>query len=145
MKYKKVAAILLSSILMLSLISPAYAKASTVTNPEIGTDFLITPMWTNTECITLNLSFENGVAYLYCRILGALGTTRIDADLRLEYKTPSGWFIVNTWHRYSSGNLLTFYGTAMAYEGTQYRFIVTSYVVRNGVCETVTQSIERTY
>lgn len=145
MKNKKAVAIILSFMLMTLLISPAYAQASTITDSEFGTDFLIVPQWKIIDCISQSISFEGGTAFLYSKIIAMPGTTNINADFRLEYKTPSGWIIVNTWHRYAPGDLLIFYGTAMAYEGTQYRFTTTAYVIRNGVGETVTQSIERTY
>lgn len=147
MKLKKIVVILLSVIFIIPQNIPVSASAQGLpgTGQDSSINMSITPCWVNVNSITLDLSFSSGQAHCYGRILAARGTTAINATFTLERKCSYGWTVANTWSRSSVTDSLTFYTTNVAYERFEYRFSVTATVIRNGVYEVVSSSVEATY
>ena len=145
MKLKKILVILIVAVLLLPQSSKAYAQTQDQSAVKIGEDFIVTPMWTNVNDITLLLGFKDGKAHCHGDINGFKGTTSISATFKLERKIPAGWSHVKTWTASTNSDFLSFYDSHSAIQGYRYRFSVTATVVRNGISETVSASVEGDY
>ena len=136
MKIKKIIAIVLSMMLMLSVIMvPAYASD-------------IVPYWSNTSAVTLVLGYVSGKAACSVTIEGMSGTTKIDNVSITLYKVNRNRLIeIESWTGLSDvGDTFSFYGEASGVEtGSKYRLTVKADVHRNGTVESLNESSERTY
>ena len=146
MKIKKVAGMFLGVILLFIQGIPLSAQSTQSEASLIEVYENFAPFWTNVNYISLDLYYENGNAQNFASIVGATGTTSINATFTLERQTIFGnWTTVQTWTSRASGSSLTFFETASASKGNKYRLSVTATVVRNGVSETVSTSFEQTF
>ena len=136
MKIKKIIAIVLSMMLMLSVIMvPAYASD-------------IVPYWSNTSAVTLVHGYVSGKAACSVTIAGMSGTTKIDNVSITLYKVNRNRLIeIESWTGLSDvGDTFSFYGEASGVEtGSKYRLTVKADVHRNGTVESLNESSERTY
>ena len=136
MKIKKIIAIVLSMMLMLSVIMvPAYASD-------------IVPYWSNTSEVTLVHGYVSGKAACSVTIEGMSGTTKIDNVSITSYKVNRNRLIeIERWTGLSDvGDTFSFYGEASGVEtGSKYRLTVKADVHRNGTVESLNESSERTY
>ena len=136
MKIKKIIAIVLSMMLMLSVIMvPAYASD-------------IVPYWSNTSAVTLVHGYVSGKAACFVTIEGMSGTTKIDNVSITLYKVNRNRLIeIESWTGLSDvGDTFSFYGEASGVEtGSKYRLTVKADVYRNGTVESLNESSERTY
>jgi hypothetical protein len=108
----------------------------------------ISPLWTNTQSVTLNLSFSNGTANASGVILGQSNTASISASFSLKELNSSGSYVTTyTWPtKYATGTLLTFSGSTSATQGKTYRLYVTAVVTNtSGSAESVTSYVQATY
>lgn len=146
MKIKKVATFFLIGMLFLNLGIPTFAEMSPNVSQDIaGAKAPITPQWTNTNDVKLDLYFVNGEAECVGIINGISGTSNISATFKLERKGLLGWSLVNSWNKSSKGESLSFFETNTVAKGYTYRLSVTAKVTRNGVIETVNTSVEGKY
>ena len=143
MKIKKVVTFLLIGMLFLNLSIPAFAEMPP--KVSIGVETPITPQWTNTNDVKLDLYFVNGKAECVGIINGISGTSNISATFKLERKGVLGWSLENSWNENSKGESMSFYETDAVTKGYTYRLSVTAEVTRNGVTETVNTSVEGKY
>lgn len=136
MKIKKIIAIVLSMMLMLSVIMvPTYASD-------------IVPYWSNTSAVTLVHGYVSGKAACSVTIEGMSGTTKIDNVSITLYKVNRNRLIeIENWTGLSDvGDTFSFYGEASGVEtGSKYRLTVKADVHRNGTVESLNESSERTY
>ena len=146
MRIKKVAIFLLIGMLCFSQNIPAFAEMSpNVSQDIVGVNVPITPQWTNTNDVKLDLYFVNGKAECVGIINGISGTSNISATFKLERKGLLGWSLENSWSTSSKGASLSFYETDAVTKGYTYRLSVTARVTTNGVTETVNTSVEGKY
>ncbi len=146
MKIKKVVTFLLIGMLLLNLSIPVFAEMlPSVSQDIISAKVPITPQWTNTNDVKLDLYFENGKAECVGIINGISGTSNITATFKLERKGLFGWTLENSWSKSSRGESLSFYETDAVAKGYTYRLSVIAKVTRNGVTETVNTSVEGKY
>lgn len=146
MKIKKVATFLLIVMLFLNQGIPAFAEMSpNVSQDIVGVKEAITPQWTNTNDVKLDLYFVNGKAECVGIINGISGTSNISATFKLERKGLLGWSLENSWSKNSKGESLSFFETDAVAKGYTYRLSVTAKVTRSGVTETVNTSVEGKY
>ena len=145
MKIKKVATFLLIGMLFLNQSIPAFAEMSPNVSQSVGIEVSITPQWTNTNDVKLDLYFVNGKAECVGIINGISGTSNITATFKLERKELLGWSLENSWSTSSKGASLSFYETDAVAKGYTYRLSVTAKVTTNGVTETVNTSVEGKY
>ena len=144
MKIKKVATFLVIGMLFLNQGIPVFAEVSPNVVQDVGVEAPITPMWDNTNDVTLDLYFANGNAECVGIVNGVSGTSNISATFKLERKGLLGWSLEKSWSKNSKGESLSFYETYAVTKGT-YRLSVTAKVTRNGVTETVNTSVEGKY
>lgn len=98
MKIKNVATFLLIGMLFLNRSIPAFAEMlPNVSQDIVGVKAPITPQWTNTNDVKLDLYFVNGKAECIGIINGISGTSNISATFRLERKGLFGWSLENSW------------------------------------------------
>jgi hypothetical protein len=146
MKIKKEATFLLIGMLFLNQSIPAFAEMSpNVPQDIVGVNVPITPQWTNTNDVKLDLYFVNGKAECVGIINGISGTSNITATFKLERKGLLGWSLENSWSTSSKGASLSFYETDAVAKGYTYRLSVIAKVTTNGVTETVNTSVEGKY
>ena len=142
---KKLARLMIFGLALIMLAVPMSAQASQSAEQILNDYQIVTPNWENVNNISLDLYFQNGQAKCVGIVRGAVGTTSINATFTLERRTLFGWSRVASWDRSSTTSTLTFHGAAAASRGNTYRFSVTATVVRNGVSETVTTSVQNTF
>lgn len=145
MKIRRGVTFLIIGILFLNLSIPALAEKPSGVRQGIGIEAPITPQWTNTNDVVLDLYFANGKAECVGIINGISGTSNISATFRLERKGLLGWSLENSWIKSSKGESLSFFETKAVTKGYIYRLSVTAKVTRNGVTETVNTSVEGKY
>lgn len=146
MKIKRVVTFLVIGILFLNPSIPAFAEmSSNVSRDIVGAKVPITPQWTNTNDVKLDLYFVNGKAECVGIINGISGTSNISATFKLERKGLLGWSLVNSWSKSSKGESLSFFETNAVVKGYTYRLSVTAKVTGNGITETVNTSVEGKY
>lgn len=145
MRIKRLAAFLLSGMLFLSQSISTQAQVPPTELQSNISDVSISPQWTNVNDVTLDLYFENGEACCSGIIRALSGTSKISATFKLERKNASGWTLVKSWSKSSSTNSLSFFETDAVTSGFTYRLRVSADVKRNGVTETISNSVEGNY
>jgi len=121
------------------------ASNGTVSEGLVSSAGQIVPFrWTNTDSITVGLSFTGTTANCTARIIGMPGTTRIAATVTLERLDGGVYRQEKSWTQSVSGERLDFSQTHSVTRGFTYRLTVTADVTRNGQTETVTASTTRT-
>lgn len=145
MKIKKLATFLFVGTLFLSQSISAQAQVSPIVFQGFAGEVSISPQWINVNDITLDLYFENGEAGCSGIIRALSGTSKISATFKLERKISSGWALEKSWSKSSSTNSLSFFETDAVSSGYTYRLSVSANVIRNGVTETVSTSVEGNY
>jgi hypothetical protein len=103
----------------------------------------IQPYWTNTDSVTVGLTFSGNTANCVASVRGMTGTTKIKATLKLEQKIGSTYYSVNTWTKSVSSTILDFSETYSVSSEFTYRLTVTAEVLRNGTTETVSVWTEK--
>jgi hypothetical protein len=129
---KKIAAVLLSVIMLAQSPSVVFGKQTT------GPSF-----WINTSSVRVSLSFNNdGRGSMSGTVIGDNGVTSIIVDAVLERLTPYGTYShVRTWNDIVGTSDIWLWGTNYyVTQGHMYRFTLYATVTRNGVSETVTGS-----
>ena len=104
----------------------------------------VEPLWTNTNQITITLSFPD-YGYADASIIGKVGVTKIVIDTYVHRQSGNSWIYVNEAHQ-------TFYNTMggglsckfTPIKGAYYRATYTFTVTRNGVDEVITETQYRT-
>ncbi|AGL02458.1 hypothetical protein [Desulfoscipio gibsoniae] len=104
----------------------------------------LSPQWTNTTSVNVNLSFDDGKGTCGARVLGKSGVTKITGKVVLARKNSDGTYTaVKTWSNLkTTGEKLLFDKTYYVTTGYSYRLTITATVYRNGTGETVSGSYE---
>lgn len=133
---KKGISLILAIVLCFSMGGVAYAGEGI--NQELDTSIGI--LWTNTDLVSVDLSFDGGRGVCGAYVLGKSETSQITATVVLARKNANGSLTpVKTWSGLSTtGDLLLFDGTYYVTTGYTYRLTITATVYRYGVGETVT-------
>ncbi|SFG16786.1 hypothetical protein SAMN05660649_00960 [Desulfotomaculum arcticum] len=136
-RMKKCTSLLLALAFYFSLGGMSLAA---VNNPQIT----MSPQWTNTTSVNVNLSFDDGKGTCGARVLGKSGTTKITGKVVLARKNSDGTYTaVKTWSDLeATGEKLLFDKTYYVTTGYSYRLTITATVYRNGTGETVSGSYE---
>ena len=136
MKIKKILALVLSMMLMLSIIvTPAYASD-------------IAPYWDNTDTVRIVHGYVSGKAACAVTIFAFDGTDKIDnVTITLSKVVGDDLIEIKTWTGLSAkGDTFHFYGEAEGVtSGSKYRLAVKADVHRNGRVESLDQYGERIY
>lgn len=101
---------------------------------------IITPMWTNTDLIDIDLSFSGLKANCYIDIIGKTGVTKITATAILQKKNSNGTFTnIKTWSNLSAvGSELIFSEYYYVTNGYTYRLTVNTNVYKGSGYESIT-------
>lgn len=136
-RLKKSAFLLLALALYFSLGGATLATAN-------DSWITVSPQWTNTTSVNVNLSFDDGKGTCGARVLGKSGTTKITGKVVLARKNSDGTYTaVKTWSDLeATGDKLLFDKTYYVATGYLYRLTITATVYRNGTGETVSGSYE---
>lgn len=104
----------------------------------------IQPFWVNVANVSLSMSYSSGKINWVGQIKGLSGTNSIVASYTLEKKGSNGGYtFVDSWQNLkSSSSILISNGSTSGTAGT-YKLTVSITVTRNGVTETVTDSLEK--
>lgn len=136
MKIKRILALVLSMMLMLSIIAiPAHASD-------------IVPYWDNTDTVTIAHGYVSGKAACSVTIFAFDGTDKIDnVTITLSKVVGNDLIEIKTWTGLSAkGDTFQFYGEAEGVtSGSKYRLAVTADVHRNGTVESLDEYSERVY
>lgn len=141
MKTKKMAIFYMAIVLLLMSNTTVFAQTASSPLKEFSGEIPITPQWTNTNNIWLDLYFDDNQAECSGIIAGVSGTSSITATFKLERKSILGWSLEKSWDKSSNTDTLTFYGADAVSKGT-YRLSVTAKVTKDGKTETVSTSVE---
>lgn len=106
---------------------------------------VITPCWTNTESIHLNLGFSGIRADCGAMVIGKTGTSRITATVKLQRKNTNGTYTnVKTWSGLSTNDsILTFNNSYNVTRGYTYRLMINATVYKGSSGENVSHYVER--
>ncbi len=121
--------------MLLCMVMPAHAAA---VEPDV------TPLWTNTNQITITLSFPD-YGYADASIVGKVGVTKIVMDTYVYRQSGSSWIYVNEAHQTFTNSMAG--GLSCKFtpiKGAYYRAEYTFTVTRNGVDEVITKTQYRT-
>ena len=134
MRCKMLAMLMAVLTMFLCMVMPINAA---IAEPDVE------PLWTNTNHITITLSFpDNG--YAEASIIGKTGVTKITIDIYVHRQSGSSWIYVNEAHQtfYNIGGGLSCKFTPV--DGAYYRATYTFTVTKNGVDEVITETQYRT-
>ena len=136
MKIKRIPALFLSMMLMLSVVAA----------PVCASD--IVPYWDNTSSVTIAHMYNSGKALCSVTIDAYSGTDKIDnVTITLSKVVGDDLIEVKTWTGLSAkGDIFRFYGEAEGVtSGSKYRLAVKADVHRNGTVESLDEYGERIY
>lgn len=136
MKIKRILALFLSMMLMLSVI----------TIPVCASD--IVPYWNNTSTVAIVHGYISGKAGCSVTIEGFKGTDKIDnVTITLSKVVGDDLIEIKTWTGLpAKGDTFRFYGEAEGVtSGSKYRLAVKADVYRNGTVESLDEYGERIY
>ena len=106
----------------------------------------IAPLWEIISTLRLDMSFNNGVITSNGSVSGRAGTTSISATYTLERQQANGTFQrVDSWSANSNSMILTSSRTTSNMIRGTYRLSVTVTATRNGVVETASETLTRTF
>lgn len=143
MKIRKPLIIMLA--LMMICIASINVFAAEPSGQRTISDNIITPCWTNTESIHLDLGFSGTRADCSAMVIGKTGTSRITATVKLQRKNTNGTYTnVKTWAGLSAnGSTLTFNDSYNVTCGYTYRLMINATVYKGGSGENVSKSVEK--
>jgi len=104
----------------------------------------VSPNWTNTTSVNVNLSFSGGRGSCGAYVIGKSGTTQITGTVVLARKNSNGTYTaIKTWSGLkATGNILTFDETYYVTTEYTYRLTMTATVYLSGSGETVSSYFE---
>ena len=138
MVIRKKASILICIIVFMFIFNiSSYADTTTNISEESS---IITPMWTNTDLIDIDLSFSGLKANCYIDIIGKVSATKITATVILQRKNSNGTFTdIKTWSNLSPvGSELIFSEYYYVTNGYTYRLTVNTNVYKGSSYESIT-------
>lgn len=136
MKIKKILALVLSMMLMLSVIAVRVCASD------------IVPYWDNTSSVTIVHGYVSGKATCSVTIDAYSGTDKIDnVTITLSEVVGDNLIEVKSWSGLSvNDDIFHFYGEASGVSGgNKYRLTVKADVHRNGTVESLDEYSERVY
>jgi hypothetical protein len=107
----------------------------------------MSPQWDNTQSISLNMSYANGVIDWTGKVVGNPNTIKISVSYTLFKKTTGGAYtLVDSWTNQTTyGTYLNSSGSTAAVAGT-YKLSMTGTVTSSaGVVESIYDSLEKTF
>ena len=137
---KRIVSLILVGVMLLS-VTPTMALAS-------ASEQTITPLWINTNMITMDLYFnpDTGSGYtgeIVISILGQGGVSNIKATVTLYYKNIKGVWIGldKVWNYDVNQPYLDIYEVFRSFPGKEFKVDLVLQVTKNGVTETITDYI----
>lgn len=135
MKTKFIAAFL--AIIALLAVIPL--TASGAANDEIA------PYWQNTGVVSCKIGFsDDGYGYAEAHVMGHPTANKIKADVYVYRQVGSAWVYVGEEHKTVNSSSLTISCKFNSIEGAYYRADYTLVVTKNGVDETITNTVYKT-
>lgn len=143
MKTKKALTIMLAVIIVCTASINSFAREYPE-NQTSSANNVVTPQWTNTERIDLNLSFSGIQANCSAIVTGKTGTSKITASVILQQKNSNGTYTnVKQWSGLcANGSRLTFNSNYNVNKKYTYRMTINATVYQGSTGENVSHYVE---
>lgn len=105
----------------------------------------IAPCWQNTGVVSCKIGFsDDGYGYAEAHVMGHPTANKIKADVYVYRQVGSAWVYVGEEHKTVNSSSLTISCKFNSIEGAYYRADYTLVVTKNGVDETITNTVYKT-